>query len=219
MIDNANKLGSVYVTESTKPSRGASLAAMSPKFSGVSKMARLYVPDLAKLFANNPLIKQLTDPTAGYVDFLLTSVTEPQAEKYQVFDVVGDEYAAYFYGKRPAIYVFSGMLYNTKEDDWRHAFMRLYSDILRGTQLQRYGRYVTVYYDDQFVSGSMLSLTQELRAETQLSSTFTFELLVKRIQYAKSTNAFRPNKIDFDGALIGYAQPSVAATQVTVNIK
>lgn len=229
-IDVSTKLGSVIGAQdsSNMPHNRGKLPSQRAFYNldakgGVSfgRMARLFVPDCSRFVKDSrlqKLLKQLENKN-GYIDFLLFSVTEQNAEKYQIFDVVGDEYAAYFFGKRPTIYVFAGAVYNTVEDNWRHALLHLYSEILRGSRLQKFGRYVTVYYDGLFVIGSMLSLSQELRAETQTMSTFTFELLVKRIEFSSSRLKFDPNDITFaDGNIPGYAQPGVS-TQTTIVVK
>jgi len=196
------------------------------KAADVTHMARLYVPDLSRLVSatknnvNKKLFEQISDQN-GYIDFLLSSVTEQQRERIQVFETVGDEYAAYFFGKTPPVFIFTGQLYNVKQNNWRHAFLQLYSELLRGTKLQRYYRYVTVYYDRIYVIGSMISLSTEIRAESQMVGAFTFELLVKKMMLMDKAEDFKPSKIPLGPGikLTGSGQTVSYTGSTSVNIE
>jgi hypothetical protein len=193
------------------------------KAADVTHMARLYVPDLSRLVKNSvnkKLFEQISDQN-GYIDFLLSSVTEQQRERVQVFETVGDEYAAYFFGKTPPVFIFTGQLYNVKQNNWRHAFLQLYSELLRGTKLQRYYRYVTVYYDRIYVIGSMISMSTEIRAESQMIGAFTFELLVKKMMLMDRAEDFKPSKIPLGPGikLTGSGQTVSYTGSTSVNIE
>lgn len=117
----------------------------------------------------------------GYIDFLLQSAQESYQEKVQVVDVVGDNYVAYYFGAKPPVFQYSGVLLNSAQDDWRSAFTIIYNDIIRGTELARRKAVVTLSYDDMAVTGTIMGMSQVFTADRQLASNFNFSILVQRI--------------------------------------
>lgn len=127
----------------------------------------------------------------GYIDFLLTDAHESYEEKVQVVDVLSDNYVAYFFGQKPPIFQYSGVLYNTRQDDWRSAFTIIYNQITRGTQLARRQVMVTLSYDDMAVTGAMVNMNQTLSSQGTLQQTaagFNFSLLVQRIDVMRTAH-------------------------------
>ena len=125
----------------------------------------------------------------GYIDFLLTAAQESFEEKLQVHDVLGDNFVAYFFGQRPPIFVYQGVLLNTQQDDWRLAMLLIYQNITRGTQLARRNTTVTLSYDNIAITGAMVNMSQNLTAEMQMAAPFTFQMLVKRIDVYRTPGA------------------------------
>jgi len=170
--------------------------AMSPKYhtgnndESLQYMARLFVPYAQKyLKAGCPAshIKyaealSTTGPnySGGYIDFLLQQAQENFTEKFEAVDVLSDNYVSYFYGQQPPIFQYSGILLNSKQDDWRLAFMDLYHEFLRGTKMARRQMVVVLSYDDVFVTGVLVAMNQALNADLELAVPFTFQMLVKR---------------------------------------
>jgi hypothetical protein len=130
----------------------------------------------------------------GYIDFLLTSVQESYAEKVQIVDLLSDNYIAYFFGSQPPIFRYQGVLLNTLQDDWRAAFTILYNDIIRGTQLARRSKVVTLAYDNMAVSGAIINMNQVLTAEMQMAAQFNFDLLVQRIDVTRDLRTPLPTQ-------------------------
>ena len=130
----------------------------------------------------------------GYIDFLLTSVQESYAEKVQIVDLLSDNYIAYFFGSQPPIFRCQGVLLNTLQDDWRAAFTILYNDIIRGTQLARRRKVVTLAYDNMAVSGAIINMNQVLTAEMQMASQLSFDLLVQRIDVTRDSRTPLPTQ-------------------------
>lgn len=147
------------------------------------------VRQMARLLVAVPAKYQNLSNKVGYLDFLLTSAQETFEEKVQLDDVVGDNFVAYFFGQRPPIFSYQGVLMNTKQDDWRAAMTMIYLNILRGTQLARRGKMVTLAYDKYAITGAFLNMTQVLTAEMQMASTFSFQMLVKRIDIERTQNS------------------------------
>ena len=122
----------------------------------------------------------------GYIDFLLTMAQESFDEKVQINDVLSDNYVSFFFGKRPPVFQYTGVLFNTRQDDWRSAFTIIYNDIIRGTELARRKAVVTLSYDNMAVTGALVRMNQVLRAEQQMASQFDFSILVKRIDIERT---------------------------------
>lgn len=117
----------------------------------------------------------------GYIDFILTSAQEPLMEKMQVVDTLTDNYVAFFTGQEPATYTFSGILYNTFQDDQRVQFLRLYRELLRGSRLAVRSLITRLRYDSFVLSGYLTNLTMQIAGETDTSCAFTFNFLVKDV--------------------------------------
>lgn len=129
----------------------------------------------------------------GYIDFLLMAASESLEEKVQVVDVLSDNYVSYFFGEHPPIFQYQGKLLNTEQDDWRAAFFIIYNSIIRGTQLARQRRLVTLTYDKLAVTGTVVGMNQTLTGDMEMASDFSFRLLVKRFDvYRRIGQTFNP---------------------------
>jgi hypothetical protein len=118
----------------------------------------------------------------SYVGFLLQEVTERNSEKAQISPLNGDGYAAYFSGREPPVYSFSGILLNTRQDQWRATFTHLYDNLLRGSKITGLNRLVQISYDDKVITGSMMNLNQVVSASPDETFTrFTFDILVASV--------------------------------------
>jgi hypothetical protein len=73
----------------------------------------------------------------GYLDFLIQQVQMPLQEKVQVTETLSDNYVAYAFGQSPPMWQFQGALINTVQDDQASNMFRLYTQILRATQMAR----------------------------------------------------------------------------------
>jgi hypothetical protein len=157
----------------------------------------------------------------GYIDFLLQQVQESYAEKIQVVDVLSDNYASYCFGQNPPVFNYTGLLYNSLQDDWRAAFTILYQELLRATKLARQKQVVILSYDDVFVTGVLISMSQTLVAETQIAASFNFSMLVKRYdvnQRDSRSPIFFPTQLNtypFKVSPDAFTSPAVAGTDTT----
>lgn len=169
----------------------AAWPGMSPKYhTGADRLAA--ANHMAKLFVQiNPKIQDIIIDTfgdesaitvlrkCGYIDFLLTSITEEFEEKLQVVTLNGDNYAAYYFGRKPPVFQYTGVVYNTWQDDWRIKLLLLYDKLLRGSKLAQLNSYVKLYYDTAIIIGSLPNLRVEMQANTETGANFAFSLLVK----------------------------------------
>lgn len=121
----------------------------------------------------------------GYIDFILQRAQESFQENFQAAEVQGDNYTTLFFGQKPPIFHYTGILLNTMQNDWRKAFTLVYLHLLRGTQLARRKLVMTLVYDEMAVTGSMINMSQIFTSDRQIASDFTFSVLVKKIQFDK----------------------------------
>ena len=113
----------------------------------------------------------------GFIDFLLTSAQESFQEKYQVVESLSDNFIVYTFGQRAPTFNYSGVLLNTYQDDQRVWMLRLYHDILRGTQLARRRKLARLRYDSVIVSGIFVMHGQGLQGGDRDSAQFQFAFI------------------------------------------
>ena len=118
--------------------------------------------------------------TKAFVGFILTGVQEAHAEKVEIVPLPGESLASYFFGAQPRQYAFQGILLNTEQDKWRDAFEQMYLDHLRGSASARNFSIVQVSYDNRVVSGWLTSFSQQVNSNSDLYSSFSFQMLVSR---------------------------------------
>lgn len=151
-----------------------------------------------------------TFATNGYLDFFISQASMPLQEKVDVKDTLADNYVAFFFGQQPPVWSFTGWLMNTVQDDQTTNFLRLYLEILRGTQLARRQKIINLKIDSYVITGAMMSVSPTLNAASEIFVPFAFQLLVKRIDFVNytvgwvPTRAFTPfaadpNAIPYDG--------------------
>lgn len=118
----------------------------------------------------------------GFIDFLLTGAQETFQEKTQIVDTLTDNYVAFYSGREPPAFSYTGVLLNTYQDDQRVWFWRLYQEILRGSRLATRNLILHLRYDSFIVSGYMETLQMGISGDSDLSSSqFAFTIRVKRM--------------------------------------
>ena len=128
----------------------------------------------------------------GYLDFLIQNIQMPLQEKVQVSETLSDNYVAYAFGQSPPVWTFSGSLINSVQDDQASNMFRLYTHILRATQMARRQKSLSLSYDSYVVNGVMMSMTLGLTSNNELVVPFTFQLLVKRVFITNYTAGWVP---------------------------
>jgi hypothetical protein len=91
-----------------------------------------------------------------YSDFILNSVTDERSEKQQIVETFGDSFI-FFFGERPRVVTFTGVLINTEDFNWRSQFWYNYDNHLRGTKLVQKAARAFLSYDSVVVSGYPIS--------------------------------------------------------------
>jgi hypothetical protein len=118
-------------------------------------------------------------PSLFITDFFITAVREEDSEKYQIVETFGTNFL-FFYGRRPRIYVVSGVLVNALNRQWKNDFKDNYDSILRGTELARTRRRAVFSYDDVVREGYLLSFSNQMSAENPHSVPFSFSFFVTK---------------------------------------
>lgn len=109
--------------------------------------------------------------------FFLEQVNEAREEKVQVIDTFG-EWVAFFFGRKPEVYSYSGTLLNAKNHDWKNEFQFNYDHYLRGSQAVKHRATMILQYDDVMVEGYMMNCAISQSAMADKSVPFQFTLLV-----------------------------------------
>lgn len=130
----------------------------------------------------------------GFFDFFLESISSSRQEKMQVNEVLSDAYVAYFFGERAPMWSLSGSLLNTQQSEWYNAWHVLYDDILRGSQLARYGVPARLVYNDREVIGYITATNEMLTSQREIAATFQVQYLVKEVRIRRTYNTSNPSK-------------------------
>lgn len=109
--------------------------------------------------------------------FLLQSVTESEAEKYQITETFGDAEIRGL-GARPAIASFSGVVLDGEGAEWKQKFVELYKRRLRATVCIKANERVYVVYGNTVVEGYVLNLETNTSAHSPADAPFSFNMLV-----------------------------------------
>ena len=136
--------------------------------------------------------RRSSSATNGYLDFFIQTVQMSFQEKIQVSETLSDNYVAYAFGQAPPVWNFSGSLINSVQDDQASNFFRLYTHILRATQMARRQKSLSLAFDSYVVNGVMMNLNLALSSSNELLVPFSFQLLVKRVFITNYTKGWVP---------------------------
>jgi len=114
---------------------------------------------------------------SNYSRFFLQGVVEAEQEKYQVVETF-TSYYAFFYGKRPPIYRYTGTVINDSLYRWNNDLKFIYENFFRGTKAAEYNAEVVISYDGRVVIGFPLGLTMQQEAVNDKGIPFAMDVLV-----------------------------------------
>jgi hypothetical protein len=137
-----------------------------------------------------------TVATNGYLDFFIQQASMPLQEKVDIKETLSDNYVAYFFGQSPPMWTFSGWLLNSVQDDQATNFLRLYLEVLRGTQLARRQKVVSLKIDSYIITGAIVTTNFTLQSTSETAVPFQFQLLVKRVAIVTYTLGWVPTRAD-----------------------
>jgi hypothetical protein len=112
-----------------------------------------------------------------YSDYILQNVQDQRMEKQQIIETFGDSYI-YFYGERPRIMQFSGLLINSEDFNWRSQFWHNYETYMRGTKLVQMNARAYITWDTVVVEGYILTASATEDANDQHNIPFNISLVV-----------------------------------------
>lgn len=114
---------------------------------------------------------------SSYSRFFLQAVSESESEKYQVVETFTRFYS-FFYGKRPSVYRYAGVLLDDQNFRWANDFRFMYDNFFRGTQAAELDATVTLQYSGRAVNGLVLSLSTSQQAMDPKVVQFSMDVLV-----------------------------------------
>lgn len=117
------------------------------------------------------------DILSFYSRFFLQAVSEAEQEKYQVVETFTGFYA-FFFGKRPPIYRYSGTLLADENYRWNNDFKFVYENYFRGSSATALNAEVILIYDGRQVTGFPLGLTMNQDAANDKGIPFAMDVLV-----------------------------------------
>lgn len=139
--------------------------------------------DTSDLGAISFTINDPTAPGAGtlnisaYSRFFLTSVAEAEQEKFQVVETFTNYYA-FFFGKRPPFYRYTGIFLNDQNHQWNNDFKFFYENFFRGTKATELSGSCSMQYDGRLVSGLFIGLSMQQVADVDKGVPFSLDMLV-----------------------------------------
>jgi hypothetical protein len=178
LILKSGETGSVF-TNAPVMSPKYQLPGAGQRYETMARLGVTSIPPFAVFGGNFERYKQALTGN-GYIDFLLQSAVENFQEIVQVDELLGDTYVPWVYGQHAPTFTYSGVLLNTRQDQWRSAMHYLYNDVFRGTRLGKNHMLVRLQYDTFLVEGAMVSFVQSMNANDETMVQFNFQILVKR---------------------------------------
>jgi len=128
------------------------------------------------------------DLVPPFTKFILESVQESESERSQVVETFG-EFFAFFYGKRPSTYTFTGTLLNTRNVNWLSDWMFYYENFLRGTKAVEQNARIILTYQGRQIEGFIMNTSNSTQAATDRGVQMNFQVLVtKRSVLSLSTD-------------------------------
>lgn len=90
-----------------------------------------------------------------YSNFIISDLREAHAEKVQLVETFGEDFA-FFFGSKPLTVEFSGVLPNTADFNWKKEWWANYDKYLKGTALVENDARLYFFYDDSILEGYLL---------------------------------------------------------------
>ena len=112
-------------------------------------------------------------------NFLLQSAKRTQEEKFQVVETFGSDYG-FFYGQKPVVYNFSGVLMNTADFNWSSEWWANYDEVLRGTKLVEKRARIYMTFDTVVLEGYIIQSSSQWSASEPYHTPFGFAMWVTR---------------------------------------
>ena len=125
--------------------------------------------------------------TPKFSEFLLQSVNEVTEERYQLVETFGDT-IGFFFGTRPKIYQYSGVLLNTTDYAWRDNWKDKYENEFKGTKCVEAKKRAYLTYDYVLREGYILGMSIGQVSANPNNVDFNFTMFITRELNLQPTN-------------------------------
>lgn len=115
--------------------------------------------------------------SVSYSNFLIQQVQEERVEKQQIVETFGEAFI-FFFGERPRILNFQGVLINTFDFNWEAEWWYNYDNYLRGTKCVENDSRVYITFDETMVSGYIMATNSTKSSQEKNYVPFSFQLFV-----------------------------------------
>lgn len=110
--------------------------------------------------------------------FILKGIQEVFKERSQVVETFGEDFAVFFTGKSPSIFLFSGVLINDAYRNWKSLFVDGYQRYMNGSECARRKLKVRIFYDYVTIEGYLFDLSMTMDSLDDVNVPFSFNILV-----------------------------------------
>jgi len=122
------------------------------------------------------------DVIPPHTNFFLQSAEESDIEKIHIVESFGEVVWAHMFGRKPRIWTFSGLLINSKNENWVNEWDYLYNRFLRGTKCAELGSQLKLTYDGKVIYGFMVGTGRNFNAVSPHAVPFNFSILVSHVE-------------------------------------
>lgn len=112
-----------------------------------------------------------------WTDWILQAVREERMEKTQIVETFGETYL-YAFGEKPRALVFTGMLMNTVDYNWKSVFWENWERFFRATKLTQMNARMYIGWDDVIVEGYPVNAVVNQSADSPNAMSFSFNFMV-----------------------------------------
>lgn len=207
----ANRIADVDQNNLGGSRRDIEEAGFEPKN---DSLALIRIVTTKPLPSNNPAMQKGPDVPETLDDtkeFILQSVQEMAHEKYQLIETFGDP-VSFFYGQRPKIYQYSGVLVNSTNKPWRDNWKDMYEKKLRGSELVKQKARVYLTYDYVLREGYILDSAIRQISAHPYHVDFNFTMFITREINLKPTTGTETERNPSDAQALQRYSDQVAQT-------
>lgn len=112
-----------------------------------------------------------------FSNFIIQSLQEARMEKHQIIETFGETFI-FFFGEQPRFIDVTAILLNSNDFNWKAEFLANYDTYLRGTKLTELGACAYLFYDDNIVSGYLLSCAVAEQADQPMLVQLQFRMIL-----------------------------------------
>lgn len=103
---------------------------------------------------NSSSLNERPTMTANY---LIQEMRQARAEKFQISETFGNVDYGFFFGQKPVVYSFRGVLLDTADFNWAAEWWHNYENLFRGTRLVERNAVVEITVGNKVLSGYILN--------------------------------------------------------------